>query len=454
MPRKPAPLPVGETPIPLGETPIPVGETPIPVGETPIPVGETPVPVGETPIPVGETPIPVGETPIPVGETPIPVGETPIPVGGDPHPRRGDPHPRWGDPHPRRGDPRPRWGDPYPRRGDPPPRRGDPHPRLGDPHPPRGRPPSPLGRPPSPSGETPIPVGETRGATRPGIVAFSQVGVIVDSTPPAETSRGPRGLRKVVVQDLGRLYRLRRTVSSAGAVDSSQAPGPDPMNPRYDVFLSHSSADKPAVEELARKLQKAGIEPFLDKWNLIPGRLWQPDLEAGLRNSRACIIFVGSEGIGPWHRQEMLVALDRAAREPDFPVIPVLLPGFKRPADIPDFLTQRTWVTFSSLEDEDAFHRLVSGIQGKAPGPGRGEPAKRPLPYRCMAQPPGSWSTTAANTTRFSKLSAPRMAFRRAGLLALRLHYEAREDSERPPSPRNSALTNGSGTFIRMAFSG
>ena len=163
------------------------------------------------------------------------------------------------------------------------------------------------------------------------------------------------------------------------------------MTLRYDVFLSHSSADKPAVEELALKLRKAEITPFLDKWNLIPGRLWQPDLEAGLRNSRACIIFVGSEGIGPWHRQEMLVALDRAARDPAFPVIPVLLPGFKKPSDIPDFLALRTWVEFSSLEDEDAFHRLVSGIQGKAPGPGRGEPAKRPLPYRCMAQPPDEW---------------------------------------------------------------
>ena len=32
----------------------------------------------------------------------------------------------------------------------------------------------------------------------------------------------------------------------------------------FDVFLSHSSLDKPAVEELARRLKKAGIEPFLD----------------------------------------------------------------------------------------------------------------------------------------------------------------------------------------------
>ena len=33
------------------------------------------------------------------------------------------------------------------------------------------------------------------------------------------------------------------------------------MSPRYDIFLSHSTADKPAVEELARKLVEAGFAP-------------------------------------------------------------------------------------------------------------------------------------------------------------------------------------------------
>ena len=89
----------------------------------------------------------------------------------------------------------------------------------------------------------------------------------------------------------------------------------------------------------------------------------------------------------------MLVALDRGAKDPDFPVIPVLLPGFKKPADIPEFLAQRIWVEFDTLEDREAFHRLVSGIQGKAPGPGDngGELKKRSHPYRCMAQLPEEW---------------------------------------------------------------
>ncbi|MBI2487804.1 MAG: toll/interleukin-1 receptor domain-containing protein [Deltaproteobacteria bacterium] len=34
----------------------------------------------------------------------------------------------------------------------------------------------------------------------------------------------------------------------------------------FDVFLSHNSKEKPAVERIAEKLKQAGLEPWLDKW--------------------------------------------------------------------------------------------------------------------------------------------------------------------------------------------
>ena len=64
--------------------------------------------------------------------------------------------------------------------------------------------------------------------------------------------------------------------------------------PRYDVFLSHASADKPAVERLARKLRDEKLEPFLDKWHLVPGEPWQEALEEALDQSRTCAVFLGS----------------------------------------------------------------------------------------------------------------------------------------------------------------
>jgi hypothetical protein len=92
---------------------------------------------------------------------------------------------------------------------------------------------------------------------------------------------------------------------------------------QYDVFLSHNSADKPAVEVLARRLtEEAGLQPFLDKWHLVPGEPWQEALEEALDQSRTCVVFLGPKGLGTWENEEMRAALDIRAGTPDFRVIP------------------------------------------------------------------------------------------------------------------------------------
>jgi hypothetical protein len=68
----------------------------------------------------------------------------------------------------------------------------------------------------------------------------------------------------------------------------------------FHVFFSHNSIDKPTVEELAFRLRKEGIHPWLDKWNLIPGVAWQPVIEEALDDCATCAVFVGPSGIGPW----------------------------------------------------------------------------------------------------------------------------------------------------------
>ena len=140
----------------------------------------------------------------------------------------------------------------------------------------------------------------------------------------------------------------------------------------YDVFLSHSGPDKPAVEELARRLIRKGIEPFLDKWNLIPGDAWQEALEEALINSAACAVFIGSGGFSPWQHEELRAAIENrvSGSRGGYRIIPVLLPGASRPAEeeLPRFLLRRTWVRFSQmLDDAEAFHHLVCGIRGIPP---------------------------------------------------------------------------------------
>jgi hypothetical protein len=152
----------------------------------------------------------------------------------------------------------------------------------------------------------------------------------------------------------------------------------------YDVFLSHCGVDKPEVELLATRLRReAGLRPFLDKWHLVSGRSWQPELEHAIECSSTAAIFFGPQGKGPWHSEEMQVLLDKAARSRnDFRVIPVLLPGASADA-IDVFLKQRTWVDFRpGPDDPSAFQRLVAGIKGEAVEPNGYELPDEPAPYR------------------------------------------------------------------------
>jgi WD40 repeat protein len=154
--------------------------------------------------------------------------------------------------------------------------------------------------------------------------------------------------------------------------------------PRYDVFLSHASADKPAVEHLARKLREAGLEPFLDIWCLVGGKPWQPALEEGLNQSGCCAVFFGpvSKG-GAWRNQETQLALARAAQDASFRVIPVLLPRAKK--DVAGFLSLRTWVNFRrGLDDAAALTHLIASIRDESTGPGPPSLSDRDG-YRCMA---------------------------------------------------------------------
>ncbi len=181
-----------------------------------------------------------------------------------------------------------------------------------------------------------------------------------------------------------------KIAATSGATARGPQTGPPAASEvrRFATFLSHNSHDKPAVERVAEKLHEAGLEPWLDRWYLIGGDVWQADLAAALRASDTCAVFIGPNGFGDWAREELGVAQNRAAKDPAFRLIPVLLPGLPDPFDhsamLPPFLTNRTWVDLrAGLDDPASFQRLVSAIKGIPPGPpGPGELQDQPPPYR------------------------------------------------------------------------
>src|SRR5437899_1170109 len=119
------------------------------------------------------------------------------------------------------------------------------------------------------------------------------------------------------------------------------------LNRHFQVFLSHNSQEKPAVERIAEQLKRHEIEPWFDKWCLTPGGDWQDELATGLDASATCAVFIGPHGFGDWERLELKVAANRMAKDRNFRLFLVLLPGLPEPFDtniLPPFLSTRTWV--------------------------------------------------------------------------------------------------------------
>ena len=138
---------------------------------------------------------------------------------------------------------------------------------------------------------------------------------------------------------------------------------------KFDVFLSHNSKDKGAVEKIAKQLLKVGIRPWLDKWNLVPGETVMDALEKAIKTVPCATLCFGPADTGRWHIMEIRAYVEKWASG-EARMIPVILPGVKEAPELPLFVRQTLWVDLREWEnnESDGFYRLVCGILGKAPG--------------------------------------------------------------------------------------
>jgi hypothetical protein len=150
------------------------------------------------------------------------------------------------------------------------------------------------------------------------------------------------------------------TASALATVPNADSPG------TFDVFLSHNSADKPTVIELATILRDRNLRVWLDVWELVPGRPWQEAIEQVIETAASAAVLVGKDGIGPWEAPEMRACLDECVRR-RMSVIPVLLPGASATPALPLFLRRFTWVDLRGGLDGASVDRLEWGITGIKP---------------------------------------------------------------------------------------
>ena len=149
----------------------------------------------------------------------------------------------------------------------------------------------------------------------------------------------------------------------------------------HDVFISHSSQDKPMVERLARALQQEGLKPWFDKWDLVPGDRWQEALERAILDTPALLVCYGPSGSGPWQAEEVRAFVDRAVKDPSRRVIPAWLPDCPENLEVPLFLRGFHAMDLRGSWDGGVIKGLAHAILDGRPLP-PGPISTIPCPYR------------------------------------------------------------------------
>ncbi len=151
----------------------------------------------------------------------------------------------------------------------------------------------------------------------------------------------------------------------------------------FDVFLSHSSKDKPAVRDLAGRLKVDGLKVWFDEWEIRPGDPIYAKVRDGLERSRVVLLFMSRKGLdSDWatlEHQAILFA-DPLNRKRRF--IPLRLDD----GDIPAVLRQYAYLDWRTPTD-DAYRRLLLACRAAAPAAEFPAPYEKPAPAGAERQP-------------------------------------------------------------------
>jgi hypothetical protein len=108
-----------------------------------------------------------------------------------------------------------------------------------------------------------------------------------------------------------------------------------------DIFISHSSRDKPAALRLATTLNFCAIDVWLDDWELEVGQSLADEIAKAMDQSRfIAILITENYNKTVWTKTEYKKALAREQKEQRT----VMLPLIVGEAEIPDFLEDKIYI--------------------------------------------------------------------------------------------------------------
>jgi len=129
------------------------------------------------------------------------------------------------------------------------------------------------------------------------------------------------------------------------------------------VFICHSSSDKPKAYSLYQRLRQDGFDPWLDAEDLIPGQDWQIEIPKAVENSQVVLVCLSPSAITTegYVQREIKFALDVADEKPEGTIY--LIPVKLEPCEVPMRLSRWQWV---DLYEEGGYERLLKALKLRA----------------------------------------------------------------------------------------
>ncbi len=136
-----------------------------------------------------------------------------------------------------------------------------------------------------------------------------------------------------------------------------------------DVFICYSSANISDARLISHKLKERGLNVWIDKEEIAPGRRWRMAIEGAIQRSHSAAILIGKDGLGPWGSHELEIFLSEAAYR-EVIIVPILLPDVP---EIPMSLRPFRWIDLRDGIEEDGIDLIVWGITGRKPATGNSD---------------------------------------------------------------------------------
>jgi len=121
----------------------------------------------------------------------------------------------------------------------------------------------------------------------------------------------------------------------------------------FKVFLSHSGADRPWAEWIARRATQVGIEVYLYEHDPKPGVPIAEKIQGAIQNSDALVVLLTPAGASSAYVQQEVGYASAFQRL----VIPLVWPGIQRGSLA--MLEGKEWVPFDPSNPDQALFRML-----------------------------------------------------------------------------------------------